>query len=150
MNRILNFFIAGIHHDSTLIANFFKDVLLSTSSHMSTNIQTILKYLDIKYSDFLDLNRLQTKQLFKNKSEEPDWRSGIIKELLTIRENQLYTNMTQGEVKMILDFASTLRWFLTRFYNKCLLYAFRYCKYFNDILPSLKSTRMILLYYDFK
>lgn len=109
MNRILNFFIAGIHHDSTLIANFFKDVLLSTSSHMSTNIQTILKYLDIKYSDFLDLNRLQTKQLFKNKSEEPDWRSGIIKELLTIRENQLYTNMTQGEVKMILDFASTLR-----------------------------------------
>ena len=49
MNRVLNFFISGIKHESTLISNFFKNVLTANSSHMLTNVNSILNFLNIKH-----------------------------------------------------------------------------------------------------
>ena len=62
MNIMINFFISGLNHECILISNFFKNALISTSSHVSTNVNTILKYIDVKYSDFYDLNKRQTKK----------------------------------------------------------------------------------------
>ena len=70
MNRILNFFITGIKHQSTLISNFFRNVLIANSSHMLTNVNTILKFLDVKHNDLLELNKYQTKKLFQAKVEK--------------------------------------------------------------------------------
>ena len=111
MNRMINFFISGLNHECILISNFFKNALISTSSHVSTNVNTILKYIDVKYSDFYDLNKRQTKQLFKCRAGEPDWRCGYIKELLYVRENQLFIDIEvdKQDINLMLDFMSTFR-----------------------------------------
>ena len=109
MKRILDFFISGLNHNCNLISDFFKNVLLSTSSHMSTNVNTILQYLNIKSSDLFHLNKGQIKRLFENKSGEPDWRCVFIKELLCIRENQLHVDFNNNEINEILEYVSTFR-----------------------------------------
>ena len=100
---------SGLNHTCNLISDFFKNVILSTSSHMSTNINTILQYLNIKSSDLFHLNKGQIKRLFEDKSGKPDWRCDFIKELLYIRENQLLVDFDSSEVKEVLDYVSTFR-----------------------------------------
>ena len=109
MNRILNFFITGIKHQSTLISNFFRNVLIANSSHMLTNVNTILKFLDVKHNDLLELNKYQTKKLFQAKVEKPDWRCDLIQELLSINDGQLFVDMEQSDIKQLLDYVSTYR-----------------------------------------
>ena len=82
MYRILNFFISGINHTDNFISDFFKNVLLSNSSYMQVNINKILKEFDITYLKLFELNKLELKNIIKNKIEEPDWQCGIIVELL--------------------------------------------------------------------
>ena len=43
MSRILNFFVNGLNHDNNIISDFFKNTLISNSSYMLTNINTIIK-----------------------------------------------------------------------------------------------------------
>ena len=111
MERMINFFICGINHKSSLISDFFKNTLLSKSSHMSMNVNTILKYLDISLCDILDLNKMITKKAFLNKLEEPDWRVGYVKELLHVRDGQSFIDLKidQLDVTSMLNFMSTFR-----------------------------------------
>ena len=109
MNRIMNFFISGIKHQSTLISNFFRNVLIANSSHMLTNVNTILTFLNVKHHDLLELNKYQTKKLFQAKIEKPDWRCDLIQELLSINDGQLFVDMDKSEVKQLLDYVSTFR-----------------------------------------
>ena len=109
MNRILNFFTSGVNHNCALISDFFKNVLLSNSSHMSTNVNTILQFLNVNYSDLFNLNKGQIRQLFENKTDEPDWRCNFMKELLFIRENQHSIDLNENEIKMILEYLATYR-----------------------------------------
>ena len=85
------------------------NVLLSNSSHMSTNVNTILQCLNINYSDLFNLNKEQIRQLFENKTDEPDWRCNFMKELLFIRENQHSIDLNENEIKMILEYLATYR-----------------------------------------
>ena len=109
MNRILIFFITGIKHQNTLISNFFRNVLIANSSHMLTNVNTILKFLDVKHNDLLELNKYQTKKLLQAKIEKPDWRCDFIQELLTINDGQLFVDMDQSSTKQLQDYVSTFR-----------------------------------------
>ena len=109
MNRILNFFVSGLKHSCTIISDFFKNVLLSNSSHMSTNINTILQYLNIRSSDLFHLNKSQLRLIFESKSGEIDWRCHLIRELLSIRDNQLSVDLNKNEIKIMLDYVSTFR-----------------------------------------
>ena len=109
MNRILNFFTSGLNHNCAIISDFFKNVLLSTSSHMSKNVNTILQFLNVNSSDLFNLNKRQIRQLFENKTDEPDWRCHFIKELLFIREDQHSIDLNNNEIKMILNYVSTYR-----------------------------------------
>ena len=99
MERIMNFFLCGIKHQSTLISNFFKNVLMANSSHMLTNVNTILKFLNVQYCDILELNKGQMNKIFQSKTEKPDWRCGLIQELLSINDNQLFIDMDQHELE---------------------------------------------------
>ena len=109
MNRIVNFFISGIKHQSALISNFFKNVLVAKSSHMLTNLNTIFNVLNVKHSDILELDKGTTKKLFQSMVEQSDWRCGLIQELLSINDKQLFVDMDQHEVKQLLDYVSTFR-----------------------------------------
>ena len=107
MYRILNFFISGINHTDNFISDFFKNVLLSNSSYMQVNINKILKEFDITYLKLFELNKLELKNIIKNKIEEPDWQCGIIVELLQMRDKQCISNLTYEEINLMLDRITT-------------------------------------------
>ena len=107
MYKILNFFISGINHTDNFISDFFKNVLLSNSSYMQVNINKILKEFDITYLKLFELNKLELKNIIKNKIEEPDWQCGIIVELLQMRDKQCISNLTYEEINPMLDRITT-------------------------------------------
>ena len=72
---MINFFISGINHQISMISDFFKNALLSKSSHMSTNISTILNYIDINYYDILDLNKIKVKN--ENMKTHTSWAMSV-------------------------------------------------------------------------
>ena len=99
MSRSLNFFIGGLTHDSKVISDFFKNTLLSSTSFMLTNINTIINKYKFDYQDIFNLNKAKVKSVIKNYNDEQGWRSNIIKKLLSIRENPWSSNLDPNEVK---------------------------------------------------
>ena len=76
---------------------------------MLTNINTILKFLNVKHIDMLQLNTSQKKKLFQSKSDKPDWRCELIQELLSILDKQFFVEIEQQEIKQLLEHISTQR-----------------------------------------
>ena len=76
---------------------------------MTTNINTILQYLNIRSSDLFNLNKSQIRLIFESKSDEIDWRCNFIRELLSIRENQLSVDLSKNEINAMLEYVSTFR-----------------------------------------
>ena len=109
MQRMSSFFLNGINHTNKVVNTFFKNVLVSNSSVMYRNINTILSKLNIKYKDFLLLNKNSIKKEFRRFNNQPDWRSRMIEELLNIRENQMECDLNQTEVNEILHYVCTFR-----------------------------------------
>ena len=109
MNRMIGFFINGLNHESELISSFFKNTLLSNSSYMLVNINTILNKFKIKYIDLFCLKNNFVKKISNKYNINPDWRCNIIKELLSIRENQMSVILDQNEIKEMLYYISTDR-----------------------------------------
>ena len=107
MCRSLNFFIGGLKHDNKVISDFFKNTLLSNSSYMLTNINTIINKYKFNFQDLFNLNKAKIKKVIKNYNDEQDWRGNIIKELLDIRENHLNSNLDPNEVKDCLHYTCT-------------------------------------------
>ena len=101
MSRSLNFFIGGLRHDNKIISDFFKNTLLSNSSFMLTNINTILNRYHINFQDLFCISKAKVKKVIKNYNDEPDWRSNIVKELLSIREGQIISSLETADVKKI-------------------------------------------------
>ena len=66
MHRMSSFFLNGINHSNNVVNTFFKNVLVSNSSVMLRNLNTIQKKLKIKYGDFLILKKY-AKRFFCNK-----------------------------------------------------------------------------------
>ena len=104
MHRMSSFFLNGVNHSNIVVNTFFKNVLVSNSSIMNRNINTILSKLKITYKDFLLLNKYSIKREFKRNNSKPDWRVSIIEELLNIRDNQIECNLNQTEVNEILQY----------------------------------------------
>ena len=109
MSRSLNFFIGGLRHDNKIISDFFKNTLLSNSSFMLTNINTILNRYHINFQDLFCISKAKVKKVIKNYNDEPDWRSNIVKELLSIREEQIISSLKTTDVKKFLHPITTLR-----------------------------------------
>ena len=109
MSRMLNFFIGGLRHDSKIISDFFKNTLLSSSSFMLTNINTIINKYNINYQDLFHINKAKIKKVINDYNDEHDWRSNIVKDLLSIREGQKFSILDPIEVKNRLHYITTLR-----------------------------------------
>ena len=97
MYRMLNFFISGLNHSSKMIASFFKNALLSNTSYMLQNVNIILREFEIKYCDMFDMNKFKLKKVVESKLDLPDWRSNIIIELLSLRDNQFSCEFYRNE-----------------------------------------------------
>ena len=102
MYRIMSFFISGINHVNRNIGGFFKNVLLSNSSYMLMNINTILSHCKLNYLDMFDINKIKLKSILTENIDEPDWQSFTIKELLDMREVPTSTELDSLEVKDLL------------------------------------------------
>ena len=99
----------GFNHYNNIISDFFKNTLISNSSYMLTNVNTILNKFNINYHDLFTLQKAQIKRIFKNCNDEPDWRSNLIKELLCMREQQCSSNLSLDEINEIIYYVSTYR-----------------------------------------
>ena len=109
MNRMLGFFIKGLNHESKVISAFFKNTLLSNSSYMLVNINTILDRFQIKYIDIFSTNSNIVKTILDRSNNNPDWRSNTVIELLSMREEQICSISNQREIKEILNYIFTYR-----------------------------------------
>ena len=109
MHRTMSFFLNGLHHESNNISHFFTNVLVSNSSYMLTNVNTILQKAKIKYSDLFHINKFSLKKVLQKSAPQPDWRSNIIRELMDIRDSQLISNLEKEETNAMLHHISTYR-----------------------------------------
>ena len=110
MHRTMSFFLNGLYHESNNISHFFTNVLVSNSSYMLTNVNTILQKAEIKYSDLFHINKLSLKKALQKSAPQPDWRSNIVRELMDIRDGQLISNLEKEETNAMLRHISTYRW----------------------------------------
>ena len=76
---------------------------------MLQNINTILNEFNIKYHNLFTMKKTKLKGIIDNKSEESDWRSDLIIELLSIRENQLTCILSTEQVEFMLTDVATAR-----------------------------------------
>ena len=109
MSRILSFFVSGLAHENNIISDFFKNTLISSTSYMLTNVNTILNKFNINYHDIFNLKKPQIKGIIKNFNDEPDWRSNLVKELLCMREQQYFSNLDIEDINDMLFLVSTYR-----------------------------------------
>ena len=110
MYRMLCFFKSGIHHENVIIANFFKNSLLSNSSYAVRNVNIILRHLDLDYNYvFTENKKEELKAIFHNNMSKSDWRISMLKELLDINDNLLLSDLNQEEVRTLIDHISRSR-----------------------------------------
>ena len=62
MYRMICFYINGLHHTNNIVSTIFKNVLVSNTSIMQRNINTISNKLKIKHGDLLLLNKNAIKK----------------------------------------------------------------------------------------
>ena len=76
---------------------------------MLQNINIILKEFDINYIDLFNMDKCKLRTVINCKLDDPDWRSRIIMDLLSIRDNQTSCNLSPEEVATLLKDVSTSR-----------------------------------------
>ena len=107
--RMIVFFINGLNHESDLISQFFKNTLMSNSSYMLVNINSILNRYGIRYNDLFFMNKTCIRNVINSNIDRPDWRCRSIKELLSIREGQQICELNMSEINDILIHIATFR-----------------------------------------
>ena len=108
MYRMLNFVLNGLNHDNNVIKSFFKNSLLSNTSYMSTNVNTIIRNFNINYLELFSFNKNKLKIKYNEKIGIKDWQCNIIEELMHIREHYLENNLDRGELSTMLENVSIL------------------------------------------
>ena len=108
MYRMLNFVLNGLNHDSNVIKSFFKNSLLSNTSYMSTNVQTILRNFNVNYLELFSLNKNKLKTKYNEKIGIKDWQCNIVEELMYVREYYLENNLDKRELCTMLENVSIL------------------------------------------
>ena len=93
-----------------MISKFFKNSLLSSSSHLVKNVNTILRHVKLDYNYIFTENRKDSlKVIFYNNMSKPDWRKSILTELLDINENLVSCVLNKEEVNALIDHISRSR-----------------------------------------
>ena len=97
-NRFLNFFIRGVNHDNNLIEFMFKNCLLGFDSYFVRNLNIIFEKYDIPYTDIFSRKHFK---LSRRDNSQP-WKPILIKELLFLRDENLYSNLTRADIDLLI------------------------------------------------
>ena len=103
MYRMLNFVLAGINHESSIINNFFKNSLISNTSYISANVNKIIENFSINYLELFSFNKNKLKSRLNEKLGIKDWQCNIVEELLDMREKGLEANLDSKEIRTMLN-----------------------------------------------
>ena len=110
MFRMLCFFKSGINHENEIISAFFRNSLISNSSYVTKNVNIILRHLKLDYNYiFTEDRKDKLKSIFNNNMSKPDWRNGILSELLDINDNIASCILDQEEITTLIDHISRSR-----------------------------------------
>ena len=99
----------GLKHSNNIVKSFFNNSLVSNSSCIMRNVNTILNRINTKFVDFVLMNKYELKKHFENIESEADWRVNFMRELLDIRDNQLKCDLERNATDEILEYISTFR-----------------------------------------
>ena len=102
-SRIACFFKKGYFSENELVSFLFRNCAINMNSVMCRNINLILTYLNLNMSEFLTLPEATLKRRCKAKGlDEPDWRLGVIQEMLGCRDGTLECGLAREEVVELL------------------------------------------------
>ena len=102
-SRLASFFKKGYFSNNSLVASLFKNCVLNYSSIMCRNINIILRKLNLNLNEFLMLSECNIKQRCKGIGmPDPDWRVGVVMDLLGCRDGAIECGLTKDEVEDLL------------------------------------------------
>ena len=105
-NRILNFVIKGIHHDNELISFFFKNSLMDCRcSYLTKNINKIVKKHNLLYVNIFQNIKVKLKNVIN--VENDLWKIDLIKEILSLRDDNNFNFLNVDDLNSILIFLCT-------------------------------------------
>ena len=105
--RLINFVMAGLNHPSNLIANYFRNSLLSCSSYVVSNINIILRSFRMKYEDLFIGNKRKIRRFMIEAHSNVNWQIYLIKELLNVIDGIITNGFTIDETNCILEYICT-------------------------------------------
>ena len=108
MYRMLNFVLAGINHESSIINNFFKNSLISNTSYISANVNKIIENFSINYLELFSFNKNKLKSRLNEKLGNKDGQCNIVEELMYMRETGLKANLDRKEISTMLNIVSII------------------------------------------
>ena len=76
---------------------------------MLTNLNKILDSFNLKYCDIFVMDKCQLIKHVNMRKNDPDWRVKTIKELLSIRDNQISCILEYSETQELIDFLTQER-----------------------------------------
>ena len=103
-SRILTFYLQGFNNESDFVSFYFKNCFNCKESIMYRNLIFIAFKLDINVNILTNLTINEFKRKLRAYSlNDFSWKASLIKELLCIKEGDLFTHLTSDEVNFIID-----------------------------------------------
>ena len=102
--RWLNFFISGLNHTNSSIADFFNNSLLSCTSYSVSNLNIIIGEIGIFYSEIFSLRRTDIKKKVLLKSDIGNWKTALLRELMETRDGIRVTSLSNEEVDDMINY----------------------------------------------
>ena len=106
--RILSFVVDGLNHPSFLISQFFRNSLISNSSYIVSNVNSIIDSFQFRYQEIFNLKRNDIKRRVTALQTSNDWRLELVTEILDVRDGLKATNLNYAELSEILNYVCTM------------------------------------------
>ena len=102
--RTLSFVVDGLNHPSFLISQFFRNSLISNSSYIVSNVNSIIDSFQFRYQEIFNLKRNDIKRRVTALQTSNDWRLELVTEILDVRDGLKATNLNYAELSEILNY----------------------------------------------
>ena len=102
-SRFMSFLLSGLRHPNEFISTIFRHSMFLNYSYFKRNLNFVFYTYDLNWNAISNMTINSVKKHIKLYNFEVDFRVNIIKELMMIRDNQLYVDLEPHEVNFMLN-----------------------------------------------
>ena len=106
-SRFMSFFLSGLRHSNEFISTIFNHTLNSHYSYFRRNLSYIFYHYGLNWNTLSNMSDRDVKSYIRNYNCNVDWRVNIIKELMMIRDHELFGILEPQEVTFMLNTVCT-------------------------------------------